>query len=49
MLITIRVPDETTEIYYATKNADEYSVTKSVTMGMFVKVEREEETSRGGK
>ena len=48
MLITIRVPDETTEIYYATKNVDGYSKTKSVTMGMFVKVESEEESSRGG-
>ena len=48
MLITIRVPDETTEIYYATKNVDGYSETKSVTMGMFVKVESEEESSRGG-
>ena len=48
MLITIRVPDETTEIYYATKNADGYSETKNVTMGMFVKIESEEETSRGG-
>ncbi|MGM9574015.1 MAG: hypothetical protein ACI3VJ_06295 [Hominicoprocola sp.] len=49
MLITIRVPDETTEIYYATKNEDGYSETKSVTMGMFIKVECEEEFSRGGK
>lgn len=49
MLITIRAPDETTEILYSTKNADGYSETKSVTIGMLVKVESEEETSRGGK
>ena len=49
MLITIRVPDETTQILYTTtdRNGQE-SRTKKATIGMIVKLEKEDETSRGG-
>lgn len=44
MLITIRVPDNTTRIMYMETDGSGYeSEPRNVSMGMFVKVERETE------
>ena len=44
MLITIRVPDNTTRIMYTETDRDGYETEpKNVNMGMFVRVEKEDE------
>lgn len=49
MLITIKVPDRTVRIMYSEGDENGYeSEPRNVTMGMIVKVESDEESSRGG-
>lgn len=49
MLITIKVPDNAVKIFYSESDGNGHeSEPKSMTMGMLVKVEPEDETSRGG-